>query len=56
MQPNEIENFVDLPEPAGGEKEETAGRLPAAFRERFLGGSCDRAFPERTEDQPGTCA
>ena len=56
MQPDEVEHFVDLGQPAGGEKKKAAGRLAAAFRERSFGRRNDRAFPKLTENKSGTGA
>jgi hypothetical protein len=56
MQPNEIEHFMNLRKPAGGEKKETAGGLAAAFSEGLLGCVDDRAFPEAAQNEAGSCA
>ena len=56
MQTDEVEHFVDLGQPAGGEKEKAAGRLAAAFRQGSFGRRNDSAFPKLTEDELRTGA
>jgi len=38
VQADEVENLMDLGQPAGGEKKKAAGRLSAAFSQGFFGG------------------
>jgi len=56
VEPDEVEDFVDLGQPAGGEKKEAAGRLATTFLERSFGCGDDRAFPKLTQKQAGTSA
>jgi len=56
VEPDQIERFANLGNPAGRDEKKAAGRLAAAFGEGFFGRRDDGAFSELAEKKAGTGA